>query len=41
MRKDVFVTGETTVSVTLARPKPVCPHSCRNFHVSRILETWK
>jgi hypothetical protein len=35
----VFVTGETTAFVTLARTKPVCPRSWRNFHVSRILET--
>jgi hypothetical protein len=37
--KDVFVTRETTAFVTLARTKPVCPRSCRNFHVSGILET--
>ena len=35
----MVVTGETTAFVTLARTKPVCPRSCRNFHVSRILET--
>ena len=39
--KDVFVDRRTTVIVTLARTKPVCPRSWRNFHVSRILETSK